>query len=409
MHRSSSEAPGYNWAEPGIVSRESRSQLVPCFHGNPVEFNTILCSLCAALRVLELAPGATEKEIKDAYRIRVKVWHPDRFQGDDSIRQIAEAKLKEINAAYILLTSHSAEESWGGGQPAEVYTGAETPAWRAHEAQQAAGARTTPAPASPRSFPAWIFPALNLSFRIGLLLLAVLAGRDLWIAFDLPNASSEVVAQVSGYGKDSVVFGFDTPKRRFLEAIEKDLRRIGLKDPLPALDDLVSSKNPLRPGGSVRPAPAVGAEPEQNQAMPSSNTAPMRIFSYLTIGSTSNEVVTRLGEPTAWADNKLVYGRSELYFKDDRVVGWRIDPFSSPIPVKLWPAASVDPAVDRFTIGSSKDVVLVAQGTPTAFSEDTFEYAGSEVHFQDGRVIGWKSDPYTIPLRIAAADTHKKL
>jgi hypothetical protein len=67
--------------------------------------------------------------------------------------------------------------------------------------------------------------------------------------------------------------------------------------------------------------------------------------------------------------------------------------------VKLWPGASVDPTLTSFTIGSSKDVVLVVQGTPTAFSEDKFEYAGSEVYFQNHRVVRWKSDPATIPLR----------
>jgi hypothetical protein len=94
-----------------------------------------------------------------------------------------------------------------------------------------------------------------------------------------------------------------------------------------------------------------------------------------------------------------VYGRSELYLKDNSVAGWRIDPVSSPIGVKLWPKSSVDPTLDSFTIGSSMDVVLVVQGTPTAFSEEKFEYGASEVYFENHRVIRWNNDASSIPLR----------
>ena len=122
--------------------------------------------------------------------------------------------------------------------------------------------------------------------------------------------------------------------------------------------------------------------------------------SYLTVGSTRDEVLAQQGTPTASSDDKLVYGKSELYLKDGAVIGWRIDPVSSPIRVKLWPEAPVDPGLDFFSYGSSKDAVLAVQGTPTAFSEDKFEYGGSVVYFQNKRVVSWKNDPASIPLRI---------
>lgn len=53
-----------------------------------------------ALRVLGLDAGATEQAIKDAYRDLVKVWHPDRFGSDARLRQKAQDKLKELNAAF---------------------------------------------------------------------------------------------------------------------------------------------------------------------------------------------------------------------------------------------------------------------------------------------------------------------
>jgi len=60
-----------------------------------------------ALDVLSLGPGATAAEIKEAYRDLVKVWHPDRFGTDPRLRQKAEEKLQQINAAYHVLQSQS--------------------------------------------------------------------------------------------------------------------------------------------------------------------------------------------------------------------------------------------------------------------------------------------------------------
>ena len=52
------------------------------------------------LEVLGLAPGATKEELDDAYKDLVKVWHPDRFQSDPTLRLKAQEKLRDLNAAY---------------------------------------------------------------------------------------------------------------------------------------------------------------------------------------------------------------------------------------------------------------------------------------------------------------------
>lgn len=57
-------------------------------------------------KTLDISSGATESEIKKAYRDLVKVWHPDRFTDDIELQKKAEAKLKEINIAYEKIIDH---------------------------------------------------------------------------------------------------------------------------------------------------------------------------------------------------------------------------------------------------------------------------------------------------------------
>ena len=76
-----------------------------CSCGNSAEDDGMLCARCAALQALGLGSNATEDEIKTAYRMLVKVWHPDRFQDDKKLSAAAGDKLKAINSAYRFLSS----------------------------------------------------------------------------------------------------------------------------------------------------------------------------------------------------------------------------------------------------------------------------------------------------------------
>ncbi len=61
--------------------------------------------------ILGVKPGASEEEIKTAYRGLAKKYHPDRYQ-DDAMRELAQEKMSEINAAYDSIISGKA----GGGE-----------------------------------------------------------------------------------------------------------------------------------------------------------------------------------------------------------------------------------------------------------------------------------------------------
>jgi hypothetical protein len=51
-------------------------------------------------RTLELTPGASDEDVRRAWKELTKVWHPDRFGSDPDLRRRAEQKQKEINEAY---------------------------------------------------------------------------------------------------------------------------------------------------------------------------------------------------------------------------------------------------------------------------------------------------------------------
>ena len=54
----------------------------------------------ADCRLLEVEPGASTGEIRQAYRDQTKVWHPDRFSNDTRLQQKAEERIRQINSAY---------------------------------------------------------------------------------------------------------------------------------------------------------------------------------------------------------------------------------------------------------------------------------------------------------------------
>jgi hypothetical protein len=60
-------------------------------------------SLGNAYRTLEVEHGAAEDRVKDAYRLLMNVWHPDRFEGNARLQKQAEEKTKSITAAYAAL------------------------------------------------------------------------------------------------------------------------------------------------------------------------------------------------------------------------------------------------------------------------------------------------------------------
>jgi hypothetical protein len=210
-----------------------------CECGNKIDEYSTRCARCAALQALNLERAATDKEIKTAYRLLVKAWHPDLFESDKQAKTSAGEKMCTITAAFRLLSSQPSDNSWPGISP-----------------------------------------------------------------------------------------------------------------------------------------------------------------EYFTIGSTKKEVLTVQGIPTAYSPDTFEYGRSRVFFVGEKVVGWEDAPLWIHLNVQLRPGHAVVGGMHYFSLGSTRDVVLAVQGTPTGFSHNTFEYGTSKVHFRDGRVSSWENSPAWIPLKV---------
>ena len=61
--------------------------------------------------IFGVKPGASQDEIKKAYRQLIKKYHPDQY-GDNPLKELAQEKLIEINKAYEMLTKNESSGSY---------------------------------------------------------------------------------------------------------------------------------------------------------------------------------------------------------------------------------------------------------------------------------------------------------
>jgi len=369
-----------------------------CACGRERDSGDVECGDCRALRELGLAAGASLDDVKSAYKTLVKVWHPDRFQGDLKLAQAAEKKLKAINTAFSYLT---AKGYAGGGAKSRAgersgtgkgsYAGA---AGQSQAGQSQAGQGRPVGRAGVGAAQRRRGTGFGRGLLVRLLILAVVAGTG---AFLIGIADSYVAndTRVGRYYVDlktQVRSEFEAAWQRATGGTMGELAAKakgifwGGRRSAPAAVAVVSGQAAT----AETPTPGrVSSADAGGQTAMKKGEGPLQLRPYVTVGLTRDEVVSAQGEPTSSTDDRLMYGASELDLKDGRVVGWKIDA-RSPVRVKLWPEGPVDTTLRTFEVGSTKDEVLVVQGTPSSFTEDRFEYGSSVVYFREGRVVVWK-------------------
>ncbi|HVN94485.1 MAG TPA: J domain-containing protein [Terracidiphilus sp.] len=352
-----------------------------CSCGNEAEEDGTQCARCAALKQLDLAPCATGEEIKNAFQALANTWRPDLFP--QQLRAEVEEKWQKIDAAYSYLSSGMEQQPQNAVDAQAKQEPAET-ADPATEPERESPHRTEWRGMLPSRV--WTIP-MPIALGFGVIVLALMLGWFLLGPLDSILQSNPVTARFAADYKESVLNGFGNLKNRIRDEAASILHLGGSHPPIAV------------PPPTQQPELAPPAGPPPARRKPSQPRPDVRyVLPYITAGLSKTEVIAAQGKPTEETETMLTYGKSELYFRNDQLIGWKIDPASSPIRVKLWPDATVDPDLDSFGVGSSKNEVIVVQGTPTFFSENTFGYRGSEVYFKNNRVVGWKTD-LSSPLR----------
>ena len=80
----------------GIALTENPHRLIgDCRNGDQMEHY---------YQILGLQPEAAEAEVREAYRVLVKVWHPDRFSGDPHLQEKAELSQHDSQGGERLLS-----------------------------------------------------------------------------------------------------------------------------------------------------------------------------------------------------------------------------------------------------------------------------------------------------------------
>jgi len=357
-----------------------------CSCGDSAEDGRDRCARCSALETFGLDFRATADQIKEAHRTLVKVWHPDRFEGDPKLKEAAGARLKAINAAYVFLTSKA-------GEPAARPRPSNSPSSSSNMS-----ARPRRRAARGPSF-AFRMPSTKL-LGFAVLGCGLLIGMLFVKAVDSYLAAQPVTGRLYSEVRDGVLANFHAAAKGLWSQTGQSLQSLLPQKSASVSPTVVQNENGTGPEPVASAASVNYSQTLHRREIGNAHAERVRLTPYITTGLTEDEVKAILGAPTGASEDRLTYGASELDFAHGKLSGWKIDPVLAPIRVKLWPDAAVDPDLTSFAVGSSKSAVLAVQGTPTYLSENQFGYGGSTVYFQNNRVVSWKNDPSSVPLRV---------
>ncbi len=259
-----------------------------------------------------LTRDVTQTEIKDAYRVLAKVWHPDRFQGDETLRLKAEEKLKEINSAYHLLTT---PEDTGAYRPSS------RPAPPPEDFHQAAASASEESSSRrPNTRPA--SPPFRMRRRASRKWLAIpiviLLAGGIWMALRYVNPTSWDFWNATA--DNSAASQTGSPAA----AAGKGSRGQGSKEKQANGSAGSAEKTAAHTRSKVASSGASLVEyPSDDPLVP-----------YFTVGSTKDDVVRVQGTPDKVTAGVFRYGLSEVYFRNGRVDSWHTDP-STPLKARM--------------------------------------------------------------------------
>jgi hypothetical protein len=360
-----------------------------CMCGNPIDTIGTMCSRCGALQTLGLDMNASAAEIESTYTTLVKVWHPDRFQTDPKMKAAAEEKLKEINAAHDYLTATPRVESSARTQPtaqkiepAEEFEEAPAPAFipmESSDEEESEEVRRIMKRMTRRSRPKIVGKVIVITGVVAVIGILVFS-----LDFFLSTNSSTS----RGYDQFKAEIAQDLRAKGILSSNAPDAQ--GSKDanaqqapdpnaptaaaapagnPDAKAQSLSGSHSPAKATNGVKPYVTSGLTPTEVLSIlgnPTSssgekmfykgseidfrngqvagwkidqktsairvklwpNAAPVPGVTAFAVGSSKSDVIAVQGTPTLFSDSQFGYGKSMVFFQNDKVVGWKEDPGS---------------------------------------------------------------------------------
>ena len=332
-----------------------------CLCGNTVDQEGASCERCAALHILGLDSTANYREIEKTYRVLVKVWHPDRFQTDPKLKEAADEKLKSINAAYAYLRSAPEPRGRKRSKKAAVQE-----------------VRLQAAPVPRRRSPLDLALVSGILLRCVILLLGlaipalILFGLDRWLS------SSPTTASFYTPYRSRVLFSIRTDVTAAKQSFAQSLHRLlpshtasssAQTAQAPDADPASTAGTANAPSVTVptphvpMPYVTVGLTAEEVTTVMGAPLAatgsslryknavfyfhkglvsgwnvdpaliPLHVklwpsghsdshLAAFTIGSSRSDVIAVQGTPTLLSENKMAYGRSEIFFEEGHVIGW---------------------------------------------------------------------------------------
>jgi len=309
--------------------------------------------LADAYRVLEIAPGATKEQTREARNMLAKVWHPDRHQGDPKVHDRAADKLRQINDAYAAIEA--------AGFPAAE-------------------------PPRPREAP----PAYVDSLR-----------PHIQPRHTAPHASAErTTTTQKSRARSTIDF---VPRRRVRMWVPILLA-------IAAVSAVVTIAIQKHRGGAVARTPPAPPAPTPAPTQQDPSAA-------FTLGSTKEDVRRVMGAPTSvdtTFGERWNYGMADVEFRDGKVFAWRSSAFDH-LKVRLAPhdvkVAEAARARGSYGEHADRDEVLGVEGPPDGLDYtfgETWEYGMSNVKFIDGHIdTVWNT--HARPLHVTATDSGSAL
>ncbi len=396
-------------------------------------------------RTLGLEPGTPPDEVKKAYRGLVKRWHPDIFLHRPHLEhKRAEEKFKEINGAYRRIstnwkTRENAEEvrDQRADAQAAAHTSTEASKAKSRESRSTGGpgtaeARSTGASAARDSGAADATATKRRYGRASGLGVGTFIDRSGKLARKALEALGNT-ARKAWQGTRRGYTSLSAERRQALAAallllliamavIQTVSTPSWLRlTPSPEVTTLpgtppetgTESRRTEKPEAEQAPGeigqpqtgdPATVPRLPKKHAMPRTSPAPAE-GSYFTLGSSQAEVLRVQGVPTHVRGQTWVFNLAEVHFKNGKVT--RYNNFDGTLRVRL--LATYQPEgepPDYFTLGSTRNEVLLVQGTPTRVEPTKWFFGFSVVQFQEDRVESYDNYFGNLKIRVLPAGPH---